>query len=123
MRWLRPLFLFLFAGISLCTARAADQASQPSPLDLKNPLLASSGEQAALLQSPSDDSLLAKPMHSYGVLEPDANGDVCYTMRSYKVKRKERFAEGESGRTRYSTCESASSFHIRSADEDQARPK
>jgi len=58
------------------------------------------------------------------VLEADANDNVCYTMRSYKVKRKERFAEGERGRSGYSTCEKASNFHVRSADDDsQAKPK
>ena len=128
MRWLRPLFILLIAGFSLCNARAADQTSPSTMLD-PNPLLASSGDQAALLQSPSDNSLFEKNTRSYGVLTadelaPDANDDICYTMRSYKVKRKERFAEGERGRTRYSTCERASSFHIRSADQDaQPKPK
>ena len=129
MRWLRPLFLFLIAGLSLCTARAADQSSQPATLDLNNQMLASSGEQAALLQSPWDQSISAKRMYSYGVLEPDVleadvKDNVCYTMRSYKVKRKERFAEGERGRLGYPTCEKASTFHVRSTDDDsQAKPK
>jgi len=130
MRWLRPLLLFLTAGLSVCNARAADESSQPATLDLNNQMLASSGEQAAaLLQSPWDNSRSAKRMHSYGVLEPDAleadaNDNVCYTMRSYKVKRKERFADDERVRSGYSTCEKASNFHLRSADGDsQARPK
>jgi len=129
MHWLRPLFLFLIAGLSVCNARAADESSQPATLDLNNQMFASSGEQAALLQSPWDNSLSTKSIHLYGVLEPgvleaDANDNVCYTMRSYKVKRKERFAEGERGRSGYSTCEKASNFHVRSADGDsQARPK
>jgi hypothetical protein len=127
MRWLRPLFILLFAGISFGSARAADQGSQATTLT--TPLLAGSGDQAALLQSPFANSPFAKHMLSYGLLkpdtlEPDANDNVCYTMRSYKVKRKERFAEGERGPTGYSTCQSASSFHIRWADEDaQPSPK
>jgi hypothetical protein len=39
----------------------------------------------------------------------------CYTMRMYKVKRKERFGDGESGLKGYSTCELASNYQVRSA--------
>jgi hypothetical protein len=39
----------------------------------------------------------------------------CYTMRMYKVKRKEHFADGESGTRGYSTCELASNYQVRSA--------
>ena len=77
MHWLRPLFLFLIAGLSVCNARAADESSQPATLDLNNQMLASSGEQAAaLLQSPWDNSRSTKRMHSYGVLEPDDVAEV-----------------------------------------------
>src|SRR5690242_9799802 len=40
---------------------------------------------------------------------------VCYTMRSYKVKRTERIKDDESATRGYSTCELASSYHMRSA--------
>ena len=43
------------------------------------------------------------------------NDDLCYTMRTYKVKRKEHFADGESGSRGYSTCELASNYQVRSA--------
>jgi hypothetical protein len=33
----------------------------------------------------------------------------------YKVKRKEHFADGESGTRGYSTCELASNYQVRSA--------
>jgi hypothetical protein len=39
----------------------------------------------------------------------------CYTMRMYKVKRKEHFADGESGTRGYTTCELASNYQVRSA--------
>lgn len=39
----------------------------------------------------------------------------CYTMRMYKVKRKERFADGESGKRGYTTCELASNYQVRTA--------
>lgn len=39
----------------------------------------------------------------------------CYTIRMYKVKRKEHFFDGESGTRGYSTCELASNYQVRSA--------
>lgn len=42
------------------------------------------------------------------------DGD-CYTMRMYKLKRKEHFANGESGPRSYSTCELASKYQMRTA--------
>ncbi len=117
MRWLRPLFCTLIAGLSVCTAIAADQ-SQPGTLELNNGLLASSGEQSQLFKSVPDNSFFVKGKPLYGAVQLSPNGDVCYTMRSYKVKPREHFAEGESGRAGYSTCERASAFHFRSADDD-----
>jgi len=43
------------------------------------------------------------------------NDNDCYTMRMYKVKRKEHFADGENGLRGYSTCELASNYQVRSA--------
>jgi len=42
-------------------------------------------------------------------------GSDCYKMRMYKVKRKERLADGESGLLGYSTCELASNYQVHSA--------
>lgn len=39
----------------------------------------------------------------------------CYTMRTYKVKPKEHFADGEKGSRGYSTCELAKNYQVRSA--------
>ena len=39
----------------------------------------------------------------------------CYTMRMYKVKRKERFASGENALRGYSICELAKNYQMRSA--------
>lgn len=43
------------------------------------------------------------------------NDTDCYTMRMYKVKRKEHFADGESGLRGYTTCELASNYQVRTA--------
>jgi len=42
-----------------------------------------------------------------------SSGDLCYTMRTYKVKRTERLGAGESATRGYSTCELASNFQVR----------
>jgi hypothetical protein len=43
------------------------------------------------------------------------NDSACYFMRMYKVKRQERFADGESGLRGYTTCELASNYQVHSA--------
>lgn len=50
----------------------------------------------------------------------ELNGDICYTMRSYKVKPTERFTEGKNAQRGYSTCEMASGYRFRSAE---AKPR
>jgi hypothetical protein len=52
------------------------------------------------------------PVSSFAALR----GDVCLTMRSYKVKRTERWSDDEFGRPRYSTCEMARNYDIRNSD-------
>jgi hypothetical protein len=51
-----------------------------------------------------------------------ANKDVCYTMRSYKVKRTERLGDSQSGVRGYSTCEMASSYRLRSTESNIQPP-
>jgi hypothetical protein len=43
------------------------------------------------------------------------NDSDCYTMRMYKVKRREHFAAGESGLRGYTTCELATNYQVHSA--------
>lgn len=45
-----------------------------------------------------------------------ADGNVCYTMRSYKVKRIERLQDGQRARRGYTTCEMADNYRLRSAE-------
>lgn len=42
--------------------------------------------------------------------------EVCFTMRTYKVKPTERLREGESGSMGQSTCQMGSNYKVRSAD-------
>jgi hypothetical protein len=52
----------------------------------------------------------------------DVNGDVCYTMRTYKMKRSERVRDHDNLFRGYSECEMASSYQIRSAEAHQKKP-
>ena len=42
-----------------------------------------------------------------------SSGGLCYSMRTYKVKRTERLGSGESASRGYSTCELAANFQFR----------
>jgi len=121
---LRPLLYLLLAALSAGSAMAGDAESQ-NPLSLNNGLVADSGgvknSVADVLsyerssQPPPRANSWKRKLRSRE-MALDANGDVCYTMRSYKVKPKERFDEGEDSGVSYSTCQLASSFRVRSAD-------
>jgi hypothetical protein len=115
----KPLFFLLIplliSEVSLC-ANAADNFS-PSP----------DSQSLASHQNPIQSERFDVTRHQFGLLSPggdlgamDAN--VCYTMRSYKVKRTERLNDNESGVTGYSTCEMASTYKLRST-EREAAPK
>jgi len=58
----------------------------------------------------------------HGLSLAEVNGDVCYTMRSYKVKATERIRDHENLFQGYSECEMASDFQIRSAEAHQKKP-
>ena len=45
----------------------------------------------------------------------DLNGNVCYTMRTYKVKRTERLKDGETAHRGYTICETGAQYRFRSA--------
>ncbi len=108
----RPLFFVLvLAGAAV----AADNTSSP---------ISSDSVQSAITQAVDQPSGLI-----YSVAKARAEGEppvadpplaklddgVCYTMRMYKVKRRERFSDGETGRRGYTTCEMASNYQYRSA--------
>jgi len=56
-----------------------------------------------------------------GLSLADVNGDVCYTMRTYKVNPSERIRDHENLFRGYSECETASNFQIRSAEAHQKK--
>jgi hypothetical protein len=126
---LRPLGYILGAALSVGVAMAADGDSQkPAATDTQNGMAVGSDEARnlvtdafnyALFQVPSQKNTAKLTPRSRGI--PLANDrDVCFTMRTYKVKPKERFADGEEADAGYSTCQMASGFRVHSADGDAA---
>ena len=127
MTFARPLFLLLLLAFATTISMAADSddaaKSQISVGSLQNQV-----GDSAIFGSPAQDFnsssrlffLKSRPRLSLSppTLQPTftiLNDDLCYTMRTYKVKRKEHFADGESGSRGYSTCELATNYQVRSA--------
>jgi hypothetical protein len=122
----RPLFLLLLlAGVPTISmaADSDDAKSQTFVGSLQNQVVGAvpfGAPAQDLRSSPGLFFLHARPRLSLSppALKPTfaiLNDDLCYTMRTYKVKRKEHFADGESGSRGYSTCELASNYQVRSA--------
>jgi hypothetical protein len=126
----RPRFFFLFlivvliSGFKTSAFAADDKAQSQSSASLQNQTAdpALFGQPGDGMPASSDlfflknrprlnlSSSTAPPPKSAILKDAD-----CYTMRMYKVKRKEHFANGENGLRGYSTCELASNYQVRSA--------
>ena len=115
------LILIFTFGVSGC-ASAADNETSPAS-DLKYQLqgglfsedAAGPGQLGLPVLSLADSVTARRIGRTRTGVDPNAN--ICFTMRSYKVKRTERLAKNEDGLTGYSTCKMESSFRVRSADE------
>ena len=119
----RPLFFVLLVVLSVATAFAADEKPQSqSSIAQQNQtpdpgLFGRDGNDR-----PASDLFFFKgePRLNFTALVEHPRSAVlnprdCYTMRMYKVKRKEHFTDGENGLRGYSTCELASNYQMRSA--------
>ena len=123
MTSVRPLLFFVVILFFASTAFAAGDGSdaQPSSASVQNQTTdpALFGQSA---QSVAPDLFFLKDRPRLKFAAPAGqprsavlNDADCYTMRMYKVKRKEHFADGESGSRGYSTCELASNYQVRTA--------
>ena len=119
MTFLRSLFCVL--AVTACALAADQTAVVASQFSSASPLPATpwfSGMKhvnpALTFASPSHKFKAARhtPISSFAVLR----GDVCLTMRSYKVKRTERLSGNQSGVRGYSTCEMARNYDIRTSE-------
>ncbi len=134
MTFSRAFLVFLLAGTTaIATAGFSQANSQPSPTSPDNQVfrLANTNSNQSVL--PDLTNPFIKPAAKSGALElrapqlgvesrANANESVCYTMRSYKVKRTERLDDNQSGVRGYSTCEMASSYRLRSAEGNTQQP-
>jgi hypothetical protein len=125
-----------FALVSVCAAPASDQASPTSvppatfaPADSAKPKDAIAASQSlisadsfdkryGILRNDSDSApdWLDTPAQRYFSRMKQEEDGVCYKLRSYKVARDAR-ASDSTHPVGYSTCQSASKFQMRSADE------
>jgi len=125
----RPRFFFLFlivvliGGFKTSALAADDKAQSESSASSQNQTA-----DRALFGQPGDDTpassdlFFLKTRPRLNLSPPTAppkfailNDADCYTMRVYKAKRKEHFADGESGSRGYSTCQMATNYQVRSA--------
>ena len=123
MTSVRPLFVLLAIGFCAGPAYAAGDGSdsQVSAASVQNqttdPALFGQSVQST---APDLFFLRDRPRLKFAAPSGQPRSAVlndadCYTMRMYKVKRQEHFANGESGLKGYSTCELASNYQVRSA--------
>jgi hypothetical protein len=134
MTFSRAFLVFLLVGTTaIATAGFSQANSQPSPTSPDNQVfrLANTNSNQSVL--PDLTNPFIKPDAKSGTLQlrapqlgvesrANANESVCYTMRSYKVKRTERLDDNQSGVRGYSTCEMASSYRLRSAEGNTQQP-
>ena len=119
----KPLF-FLLISFLLISLMISGVSISAHAADNSSPLADS--QSLAAHQNPTQSERFDATRQQFGLLSPTGDfvaGDtnVCYTMRSYKVKRTERLAANASGVTAYSTCEMPATYKLRST-ERQATP-
>lgn len=107
---MRFQLLLLTAGMLLASSSVAAAGDKNEPAMVFDPPVADSSVASSGLATPRlDAALLGRSKTT-----PLGEG-VCFTMRTYKVKPKERLQEGESASAGYATCQMASSYRFRSA--------
>jgi hypothetical protein len=123
MTSVRPLFFLLVISFFASWAFAAGDGSDPQS---SNGFVQNQTADPTLFgqpaQSAASDLFFMKDKPRLNFAAPAGrprsavlNDTDCYTMRMYKVKRKEHFADGENAVRGYSTCELASNYQVRTA--------
>ena len=112
LRILLSLFLALVAtGATAADNTAADNNEKASPATISNDAKLSAGVYSGLDLTTETES------------RTQTNDDVCYTMRTYKVKRTERLTDRQRSLRGYATCEMAGNYRLRSADAKVLEPE
>jgi hypothetical protein len=112
LRILLSLFLALVAtGATAADNTPADNNEKASPATVSNDAKLSGGVYSGLdLTAETRSRTLT-------------NDDVCYTIRTYKVKRTERLTDRQRSLRGYATCEMAGNYRLRSADASVLQPE
>jgi len=112
LRILLSLFLALVAtGATAADNPAADNKDKASPATVSNDAELFGGVYSGLDVTTETRSRTL------------TNDDVCYTMRTYKVKRTERLTDRQRSLRGYATCEMAGNYRLRSADASVLQPE
>jgi len=127
--------LFLLAALTSVTGLAA-AVDGPSSAESQDAYVIAN-RQAALNSQSKQSGSVGKPTNTHkgpaeapsitwnitpkfrGTIDFQAlvNRDLCYTMRTYKVRPSEHMQENQSGFLGYSSCQQAPTFQFRSADD------
>jgi len=105
------ILLSLFLALVATGATAADNNEKASPATVSNEAKLSGGVYSGLDLTTETES------------RTQTNDDVCYTMRTYKVKRTERLTDRQRSLRGYATCEMAGNYRLRSADASVLQPE
>jgi len=105
------ILLSLFLASVATGATAADNNEKASPATVSNEAKLSGGVYSGLDLTTETES------------RTQTNDDVCYTMRTYKVKRTERLTDRQRSLRGYATCEMAGNYRLRSADASVLQPE
>jgi hypothetical protein len=125
MRSMQVLVVLGMAVLSCASFGADDQKpSRPSSYEasqLSPPAVISSDSDSALSSELTDfresnSEIVRWDRKASWHLPLSPARDVCYTMRTYKVKAIERLSDNENGSRGFSTCQFARDYQFRSAD-------
>jgi hypothetical protein len=104
------ILLSLFLALVATGATAADN-EKASPATVSNEAKLSGGVYSGL-----DLTTETRP-------RAQTNDDVCYTMRTYKVKRTERLTDRQRSLRGYATCVMAGNYRLHSGDAKVLEPE
>jgi len=105
------LSLFLALAATGATASDNDNNEKASPATVSNDAKLSGGVYSGLDLTTETKS------------RTQTNDDVCYTMRTYKVKRTERLTDRQRSLRGYATCVMAGNYRLHSADAKVLEPE
>lgn len=122
MNLMKLLGFLLLSVVFVSAAMAADKPASVAASEQSRTPIAQTDSGATTLTLPPYEFVIAQLDRSKRVnqnIDRRANlnplAAVCFTMRSYKVKRTERFRDDEGAATAYSTCQLGANYNFRSA--------